>query len=209
MTLALLSLHWMLDVGCWNWRLGDRPVVPWGQLDVPPFAFPLRGLSPWPLPSTGGDTGRAMAAFFPLADFESPTAAQFWPWLLCGAAVVASIGAIFFAWNQAKEALGRKPAMDDEVAELKRKIDDDLVTHEDLDTRLTGFASEIELKIERALHAEFQKLTSERSQRDHDLYKKIDASGDGLRAEINDVREALRRIPAEVLELLRGGNKRQ
>jgi hypothetical protein len=88
------------------------------------------------------------------------------------------------------------------------RIESDYVTHEQLDSRLEGLASEIERKFEKALHAEFKQLNGERSRSIGNLHEKIETTADGLRAELNEVRSMIIDMPARVADMLppgRGG----
>jgi hypothetical protein len=117
-----------------------------------------------------------------LADLPAPTSSQFWVWLLCAGLVVFLLSSLFWGWNQAKEALGRKPDTDEEIEALKKAM----VTHSALEQRLSALATDIERKFERALHEEFKQLNGERSRSIAGLHEKVEETTKELRTELGE-----------------------
>jgi len=139
------------------------------------------------------------------AELPLPKDGEFEPWLVNAFLAVSLMAAVFWCWNQGREAIGRKPPLDEAIDELREHVENDLVTREQLDERLDGFSSEMERKFEKALHEEFKTLNAERSRSTGHLHEKIEATASGLRAEINELRGDLADIPMKVVELLRAG----
>lgn len=167
------------------------------------------GNLPWPLLAITHSS--ATAGILPIADLGSPAPGTFEPWLINAAAAVALVGGLLWTWNQAKDAFGRKPAVDEELAAFKREteqkldaLEEKVVTHDDLDSRLDAAASEIERKFEKALHDEFKQLQGERSRSVGNLHEKIESSKTELRAEISVVSALVQQMRGEMNNFFRG-----
>ncbi|EDY16697.1 hypothetical protein CfE428DRAFT_5810 [Chthoniobacter flavus Ellin428] len=152
-----------------------------------------------------------LSTFAPLLanDLPDPSPKDFMIWLGCGLLLVTIAGAVLWTWNQAREAFGRKPTGDEEIAEIKRKM----VTSEALDLRLHGVATKEELqaaemRIEHALHSQFQSLDQKRSVSIGNLHEKVETTADGLRHEVNQVRTMIAEMPGKIAEIMRVGRSR-
>jgi len=135
-------------------------------------------------------------------DLPDPTPKEFMIWLACALLIVTILGAIFWTWNQGKEALGRKPAVDDELEAIKKGM----VTQEDLDTQLDALANEMERKFEKALHEELKQLNRERSSSIAGLHAKVEGTATELRGEIGIVNAMVREMSGEMKAFFRGGS---
>jgi hypothetical protein len=140
-----------------------------------------------------------------LADMPSPAPGTYEPWIINAAATVAMLGGGFWLWNQAREAFGRKPPVDEELAEFKKRIEDQMVTHAELETRLDALANEMERKFEKALHEEFKQLNQERSRSIAGIHAKVEETATELRAEIGVVNALVREMRGEMKSFFRGG----
>lgn len=88
---------------------------------VPVAVWLRKGVQSWPLlPYVWGGS----ATTWILSDLPSPAPGSFEPWLINAGAAVGILAGIFLLWNQAKQAIGRKPEIGDELKELERKIEE-------------------------------------------------------------------------------------
>lgn len=172
---------------------------------IPPLLFLLSGwfqLPPWLfVANPSQEISVAMAGVFPLlAELPLPPTGTFEPFLINTLLGVSIIGAFAFTWVYVRDAFGRKPAVDEELAAFKQRVEDEMVTHEELDQALKTVVSEVERKFERALHEEFKQLNGERSRSIAGLHEKVEDTAKELREQITKVSDEM---PGKIIRLLK------
>lgn len=165
-----------------------------------------------------GWIGGSPVAF--LADLPIPPPGTFEPWLINLLLGVSILAAIFWCWNQGKEALGRKPPVDKQIAKMAKDITDlqtvvvgsaTKTEVNSLHIAIIGSASKqemgtLESHLKDRIEDKFKELDNRRREDIAGLHDKVESTTEILRAEIEDkakeTRGVITDLPLKLIQLL-------
>lgn len=151
-----------------------------------------------------------------LLQIPTPAPGTFEPWLWDAMLVVAILSAVLFAWNQGKEAFGRRPPFDQELDENREEMAKIAKEIGDLQKVVIGSATKVEViaaekALEEKMEQRFNGLDEKRREDIGDLHHKIESTKDLITAQVEDkareTRGAIATMQQQIISVLTSGRK--